>query len=92
MSEQVITYVAAGFGFVGCDRRDPDSCNCATWTPVICPICEKEIADGQEVIHVTRDIPYLAEDDPLQEYDHEIWHKACDPGSLAAEKLGVSGA
>ncbi|MGE2714216.1 hypothetical protein ACQI4L_09175 [Mycolicibacterium litorale] len=82
---------AEHFGFNGCDRQDPDTCNCATWSPQICPLCDKEIVDGEDILIVTRDVPYLVEDDELQEYDRYIWHRACDPGTLAAASVDPPG-
>lgn len=86
MSETVDAIVAKGFDFVGCTDQDPYRCECNTWRPEICPLCDKEIVNGEELFMVTRDTPYLLEDDPLQEYDHYFWHRACDPGTIAADK------
>lgn len=84
MSETAMAMVARGFGFNGCTGRDPYTCECYTWAPTECPICEEKILDGQEIIQTVRDLPYLMEDDPEQQYDFDIWHKACDPGTIAA--------
>lgn len=87
MSETILRQTATGMGFNGCDQLSSDHCSCATWTPVVCPICDEEVIDGQEVIIVIREaFPYLAEDDRDQDWEYYAWHAGCDKGSLAAAK------
>ncbi|WP_054492153.1 hypothetical protein [Mycobacteroides immunogenum] len=77
----------AAYGFSGCSSMNPDTCNCATWTPTECEACGEEIDDGVDVYNLIRPkYLWMSDDARGQEWENIVWHKSCDEGSAAASR------
>ncbi|MGY4103448.1 hypothetical protein ACW2Q0_28375 [Nocardia sp. R16R-3T] len=71
--------ILTGTDFNGCTDRNPNYCDCATWTPIRCASCGEILNDGSEVFWRYSATPWFAEDEPGR-WDADHWHVECDGG------------
>ena len=79
LTANVIEKTAEGYDFNGCDSRYASHCNCESWTPVHCSLCDQEIQDGQLIHTITMPTnPYFDMLSMDQEWEETTWHVNCD--------------